>query len=135
VVRYRDSKGVKYTEALAAAIEKSASVDRTELRDALAERMVRMTDTTLRAYLDDTLAEIRRAATLGLAKKKSTAHVERMAELLLDPDLLVAGAAHSALCQLSGQDFGPDETATEGEREEAVELWKKWWRAQKPAQK
>ncbi|HKB05655.1 MAG TPA: hypothetical protein VKD90_25765 [Gemmataceae bacterium] len=131
ITKYRDTKGVQYTEALAIAIAKLASDDREAPREALAERMMRMTDLTLRRYLDDELAEIRRAAALGLAARKSRAHSERLADLLLDPEPLVGAAAHTALCQLSGEDFGPGIDTDETGRAEAVERWKKWWQGKK----
>jgi HEAT repeat protein len=126
VAKYRDAKGVQYTEALAVAIARLPAAGRDEPRAALADRMVRMTDLTLRRYLDDQLAEIRRAAALGLAKRKTKADLDRLADLLLDPEPLVGQAAHTALCQLSGQDFGPGIDADEAGRAEAVERWKKW---------
>jgi HEAT repeat protein len=131
VAQYRETKGVRYTEALADAIARSNAADRPELRDALARRMVRMTDDTLRTYLDDPLPEIRRAAALGLAKQKNKAHADRLADLLVDPDPLVGRAAHDALCQLSGKDFGPGIDAGEADRAEAVARWKAWGQAKK----
>jgi HEAT repeat protein len=128
VAKYRDTKGVQYTEALALAIRELPSGDRGAPRAALADRMVRMTDLTLRRYLDDELAEIRRAAALGLAKRQTKAHADRLADLLLDPEPLVGRAAHTALCQLSGEDFGPGLDADETAKDEAAERWKKWWR-------
>jgi HEAT repeat protein len=131
VARYRDAKGVQYTEALAVAVAKLPSGERDALRDALAERMVRMTDLTLRRYLDDELAEVRRAAALGLARRGTKAHADRLADLILDPEPVVGRAAHTALCRLSGEDFGPGIEADEAARAEAVERWKKWWRGTK----
>lgn len=101
------------------------------MRKALADRLVRMTEATLRAYLDDPLSEIRRAAAMGLAKRGSVAHVERLADLLADPEPLVRLAAHTALCQLSAEDLGPTVDGTEDDRADAVVQWKKWWKAKK----
>lgn len=129
VAEYRDAKGVKYTEALAAAVARSPAASRTDLRDALAERMGRMTEGTLGRYLDDPLPEIRRAAALGLAKKGSTAHVGRLADLLTDPDPLVVRGAHEALRQLSKEDLGPGDGASETDRADAAVRWRKWWQA------
>jgi len=131
VSQYRDAKGVQYTEALASAITKLSSDARAELRDALAARMIRMTDGTLGTYLKDSLPEIRRAAALGLAKKGSLAHIDRLAELLVDPEPLVRQAGHTALCQLTKEDFGPESVATEAERVDAMARWKKWWQSKK----
>ncbi|HJZ94224.1 MAG TPA: HEAT repeat domain-containing protein [Gemmataceae bacterium] len=128
---YRDTKGVQYTEALAGVIARSPAAERSDLREALAARMVRMTDDTLRRYLDDELAEIRRAAVLGLARRGTKTHVARITELLSDPEPVVQRAAHAALCQLSGQDFGPKIGATEAERTLAIAEWDKWWAGKK----
>jgi HEAT repeat protein len=127
VERYRDTKGVRYTEALALAIAREQGEARRQLREALAERMTRMTEETLGRYLEDEDAEVRRAAALGLAMKESTAHVRGLIGLLLDPEPSVQRAAHAALCSLSGQDFGPRVNATEAEKLEAAARWRKWW--------
>ena len=128
VAEYRDAKGVRYTEALAEAIARSPAASRADLREALAARMVRMTPETLGRYLNDPLPELRRAAALGLARKGSTAHVNRLADLLTDPDPLVARGAHDALRELSKQDLGPGDGASEQDRAEAAVRWRKWWK-------
>jgi len=74
------------------------------------------------------MSEVRRAAILELARRESKAHVDRMTSLLLDPEPAVQRAARAALCQLSGQDFGPRIDATESERTQAVDQWRKWWK-------
>jgi len=89
--------------------------------------MTRMTERTLGRYLQDDDPEIRRAAALGLAMRESIAHLPRIIELLRDPDPAVRPAARAALRTLSGQDFGPELTATEEERERAVTRWQEWW--------
>jgi HEAT repeat protein len=127
VERYRDTKGVQYTEALALAIAREQGEARRQLREALAERMTRMTEETLGRYLEDEDAELRRAAALGLAMKESTAHVRGLIGLLLDPEPSVQRAAHAALCSLSGKDFGPRVNATEAEKLESAGRWRKWW--------
>jgi HEAT repeat protein len=127
VAKYRDSKGSQYTEALALAIAREAGEARRQLREALAERMTRMTEKTLGQYLEDEDAEVRRAAALGLAMRESKAHVEGLIGLLLDPQPLVERAAHAALCSLSGEDFGPKVNATEEEKTEAASRWSEWW--------
>lgn len=124
---YRDSKGVKYTEALALAIATEKGKERLKLREALKERMTRMTEKTLGRYLEDEDAEIRRAAALGLALKNSKTHFDALIRLLLDPQPFVERAAHSALRSLSGKDFGPKVNATEDEKRAAVNRWQHWW--------
>jgi hypothetical protein len=126
---YRDAEGSGYSEALAVAIAQSSEDARDELREALATRMSRVTDETLRRRLDDRLPEVRRAALLELVRRENKAHVSRMTELLLDTEPAVWQAAHAGLCQLSGQDFGPKADATRDERAQAVSRWEKWWRS------
>ena len=127
VERYRDTKGVQYTEALALATAREQGEARRQLREALAERMTRMTEETLGRYLEDEDAEVRRAAALGLAMKECKAHVRGLIGLLLDPEPSVQRAAHAALCSLSGEDFGPRVNATEAEKLHAAGRWRKWW--------
>jgi hypothetical protein len=126
IAEYRDRKGVQYSEALALAIARESGESRQQLREALARRMVRMTDKTLGEYLRDEDAELRRAAALGLAMRGRTEHLGRIIELLLDAQPTVERAAHAALCQLSGQDFGPPVNATEAEKTGAVARWRRW---------
>jgi HEAT repeat protein len=133
VAEYRDAKGVQYTEAMAAAISRSPAAARSDLRDALAARLGRMTNLTLGRYLHDPLPEIRRAAALALAEKGSTDHVGRLSDLLSDPDPLVVEAAHAALSKLSGTDLGPGDGASDADRAEAGAAWRKWWQAKKAA--
>lgn len=125
--QYRDSKGVKYTEALAQAIAGETGKEQIKLREILKERMKRMTEETLGRYLEDEDAEIRRAAALGLAMKNSKTHFDTLIGLLLDPQPFVERAAHAALRSLSGRDFGPKVNATEDEKKVAVQRWRKWW--------
>jgi hypothetical protein len=127
VARYRDTKGAQYSEALALAIARLSGDDRQPLREALAGRMARMTNQTLGEYLQDEDAELRRAAALGLALRKSTAHFGRVIGLLLDSEPAVERAAHSALVSLSGEDFGPRVNASEEEKIQASAQWRKWW--------
>src|SRR5262245_4016401 len=123
VEKYRATKGVEYTEALALAIARSPAAARADLREALATRMVRMTAATLGRYLDDPLPRTRGAAALGIGKRGKTAHGARLAELLLDPDPLVHRAAGAALRELTGEDFGPGIAANEPERAQAAARW------------
>jgi hypothetical protein len=133
IAKYRDEKGVPYTEALAIASARASGEVRQQLRDALGERMKRMTDRELGEYLTDTDAEIRRTAALALASQKSTGHITRMIDMLLDAQPSVQQAAHAALCYLSREDFGPRVNATETEKQEAAGRWRQWWAEKKPA--
>jgi HEAT repeat protein len=114
----RDAKGVEHTEVLAAAIPRLADEPRQEARAALAERLTRMKPNTLARYLEDEDREIRRAAALACAAKKSTDLVPNLIQTLRDKDIQVSLAAHTALEKLTGQKFGPD----------AITEWMKWWK-------
>jgi HEAT repeat protein len=124
----RESKGPEHTQALVEAIPKLEGDIKKKARDALAERMARMTSATLRERLRDDDPEMRRAAALGAAQKEDTTHVPRLIELLDDPEATVSRAAYAALKSLSGKDFGPPKDASKAARAEAVAAWKAWWK-------
>ena len=128
--KLRDSKGVQYTEALATAIPQLKGEAKTHGRDALAARLARMKATTLKNYLKDEDAEIRRAAALACAIKETKEHIPTLIDLLLDPEPVVERAAHTALKTLTGQDFGPALGANRAERAKAIVAWQLWWSKQ-----
>jgi HEAT repeat protein len=88
-----------------------------------------MKDTTLRGYLADDEVEIRRAAALAAAARGSKVLIPDLIRRLSDPEELVQRAAHTALKELTKEDFGPSSRATAAERKEAVAAWLKWWKA------
>jgi hypothetical protein len=124
--RYAKTSGVEYTEALAYAIPGLSGELRKEVREALAERLCGRTETTLLRYLDDGDAEIRRAAALALGMRDATNTVAKIAGLLLDSEPSVVRAAHAALCSLTEEDYGPTPSATEEEKQAAVEKYRAW---------
>ncbi len=117
VRKYRDGKGVTYTEALSGAIPQLSGEDKSKARDALAERLTRMKADTLTRYFQDQDAEIRRAAALAAAMKEAKTLIPDLIPLLSDSEPIVAHAAHAALKDLTGQDLGPSEAE-----------WKAWWK-------
>ncbi len=117
VQKYRDGKGVTYTEALSGAIPQLGGDDKRKARDALAERLTRMKADTLTRYFQDQDAEIRRAAALAAAMKEAKTLIPDLIPLLADPEPMVAHAAHAALKDLSGESLGP-----------SAEEWKAWWK-------
>lgn len=127
LARLRDGKGVAYTEALLAALPQLDVAGRNEARHALAERFSRMKDTTLRSYLQDTDAEVRRAAVLAIAARDARALVPDVIRCLSDRDPLVQKAARAALKELSGKDFGPEPDDPPARRQAAVAAWRRWW--------
>jgi hypothetical protein len=123
----KQAKGVAYTEALAEAIRELSGAVKTKARDALVERLARMTAATLRDKLQDETAEIRRAAALACAMKADKKFIPDLINLLEDQQPTVARAAHAALKDLTGQDFGPAANAPPAARSRAVVAWKEWW--------
>jgi hypothetical protein len=127
---YANAKGVLYTQALATALPQLSGGALEEGRDLLTQRLARMTAETLRDKLQDENREVRRAAALACARKGEKRCVPDLIPLLEDPERAVARAAHQALAQLAGRDFGPTESATPREQAEAVRAWKAWWQKQ-----
>jgi hypothetical protein len=127
---YREGKGVEFTEALALAIPQMSGDLQRKTREALAERLTRMKDTTLRAYLGDENLEIRIAAARACAIKGSKSLAPQLIPLLRDTRGGVAEAAHQALKDLSGQDYGPKANASRAERTQASQQWTDWWNKQ-----
>jgi hypothetical protein len=125
--KLREGKGAAYTQALASAIPKLEGEALKKAREALADRLSRMTSATLGAKLEDDDPEVRRAAALAVAMKEDKAHVHKVIDMLNDREATVARAAHAALKSLSNEDFGPAKEATREERAKAVLDWKKWW--------
>jgi len=128
LAKLKDAKGVVHTQALAAAIPQLGPEMQTKARDALAERLTRMTADTLRERLDDADPEIRRAAVLACALKGSRDHFPELVVLLGDSEPMVADAALTALKRLTKEDFGPKANATESEWLQAIAAWHAWWK-------
>jgi hypothetical protein len=129
--QYESSKGVVYTQALAAAIPKLGGPVQSKARDVLAQRLSRMTAGTLSARMKDEDAEIRRAAARACATKEDRAQVPDLISLLEDAQPGVVRAAHAALKSLTGKDLGPPAGAGQTERAAAAASWKSWWEQQK----
>jgi hypothetical protein len=128
--KLREGKGLAYTQALAGAIARLSGEAKNKAREALAERMSRMTVATLRDKLADEDLEIRRAAALACALKEDKTSIGRLIELLNDPEPPVVRGAYAALKSLTGQDFGPAKDASRAEHAQAVAAWKAWWKEQ-----
>jgi HEAT repeat protein len=133
IVEYRDKKGVVYSEALARAIQKLHGNSLVRAREALAERLTRMTAATLRNKLQEDRAEIRRAAIIACADKGEKALIPDLIGLLKDPDSAIVQLAHRSLKTLTSKDFGPNPNASDEETSLAVVAWKVWWQEQGPA--
>jgi hypothetical protein len=127
---YQVGRGGEYTEVLGLAISQMSGESQRKAKEALAERLTRMKDTTLEKYLGDEVLEIRIAAARASALKGSKALIPRLVPLLRDTRGGVAEAAHQALKELTGQDFGPKVNASREERVEASRQWTEWWNKQ-----
>ncbi len=125
--KLRDTKGAVYTDALALAIPKLNGPIKAKAREALADRMARMTAATLKEKMKDDDLEVRRAAALACAMKEEKEHIPRLIELLEDPEPPVARAAYAALKSLTNQDFGPAAEASRAEVKKAAAAWTAWW--------
>jgi hypothetical protein len=123
--KLRDSKGALYTEALTDAILRLTGAAKSKARDALAERFTRMTAKTLKDKMEDSEAEVRRAAALACGMKDDKTLLPQLIELLQDKEPVVMRAAHAALKSLSGEDFGPAD-GNPGDLKRAVDAWKAW---------
>jgi hypothetical protein len=129
--RVRDAKGAVNTQALVAAIPRLDADRRREAREALAERLCRMTAATLRGMAKDEDPELRRGAVLAMAMKDDRDHVPDLVAALGDDEDLVIRAARAGLKSLTGEDFGPPTNATAGDKLLAATAWKEWAAKQK----
>jgi hypothetical protein len=130
IEQLREQKGLAHTEALARAIPQLTGLAKLKARDALAERLARMTVATLHDKLRDPSAEVRRAAALACAMKADKTFTTDLITLLEDPQPAVYAAAHAALKPLTGKDFGPALNANPADRAVAIAKWKEWWKSQ-----
>jgi hypothetical protein len=128
--RLKESKGVVYTDALAAAIPRLSGTVQDKARDALAERFLRMSAATLRGKFTEEDVEVRVAAIRACATKDDKSHIPDLIGLLNDREARVTQATHKALTLLARQDFGPAANATAVERDKAIVAWKAWWQKQ-----
>jgi hypothetical protein len=131
IKKLRDTKGPIHTQALLASVNRLDGDRRRLAREALAERLTRMTAQTLRAMLKDEEVELRRAAALAMAMKDERSHISDLVAALMDEEEVVVRAAKAGLKSLAGQDFGPGVNATAGEKKIAVSAWNDWLTKQK----
>jgi hypothetical protein len=125
--KLRDAKGAINTETLAGAIPMLSGEAQTKARDALAQRLARMTVDTLRDKVHDDNAEVRRAAALACAMKEEKSLIPNLIGLLEDPESRVERAAYASLKALTNEDFGPPANATDERRSRSISRWRDWW--------
>lgn len=115
----RDAKGATNTRALVVLANNVEGVRRKDVREALAERLCRMTPDTLRTMLKANEPELRRAAALACAMKDDKNHIPDLVAAVGDGEATVVRAARAGLKSLTGKDFA---TADE---------WRDWLASQK----
>jgi hypothetical protein len=132
IERLRDAKGGDNTEALATAIPYLTTIEsRNSAREALAQRLARMSDETIHGDLRDELPEIRRAAAIACGLKPAKQFVPDLINMLADPEPSVSRAAYAALRYISNEDFGPPPEADAATTKRSAAQWQAWWKKQK----
>ena len=129
--KLRDAKGAENTKGLVIAIRKLDGDRKKEAREALAERLTRMSAETLRGMMTNEEPELRRGAALAAAMRDDKSHVPDLIDRLTDDDDVVVRAAYAGLKSLTSQDFGPKKGATKEECKAAAAAWRAWWAKQK----
>lgn len=127
----RDAKGADHTAGLVAAVHRLDGDRKKAARDALAERLTRMSAETLRGMMTSPDAELRRGAVLAAAMRDDKDHVPDLIGRLTDDDEMVVRAARAGLRSLTTQDFGPQPGASAADRARAADAWRAWWARQK----
>ncbi|MBY0457488.1 MAG: HEAT repeat domain-containing protein, partial [Gemmataceae bacterium] len=127
----RNAKGAPNTRALVAVATHSDGDRKAAAREALAERLCRMTPATLREMLKADEPELRRAAALACAMKDDKGHIPDLIEALADPDDAVVRAAKAGLKSFSGKDLGPASGATSEQKAAAQNAWREWAKEKK----
>ena len=123
----KDAKGAEQTAGLVRAIPRLDADKQKQARDALSERLTRMTAETLRRQMKDSDPELRRAAVLAAAMKEGKAHVPDLIDRIADPADLVVRAARAGLKSLTGKDFGPNPGADDAAKAKAKTDWNRWY--------
>ena len=124
----KNGKGAKWTRGLVLTAARVDGDRRTEARDALAERLTRMTPETLKAMLKDNEFELRRAAVLACAMKEDRERIPDVIARIGDANEAVVRAARAALKSYAppGTDYGPPAGADDAAKAKATMLWTAW---------
>lgn len=123
----RDNKGGQWTAGLAQAIPYLGEKRSIIAREALAERLTRMTAGTLQALMKDRDAELRRAACLAAAMKDERSLTMDLIERVTDIDDIVVRAARASLKAMFNRDFGPPTGANDDRKRISLDEWKSWY--------
>lgn len=124
-------EGLNYTLALADAIPQLKAEAQTQARRALEDRLAKESAASLRTWMDHDSGEIRRAAVVAAGRKKEKELTGDLIRMLDDIDGAVWRAAAVALREVTGKDFGPKSTATEAQRNKAIQDWMNWYERNK----
>jgi hypothetical protein len=128
----RESKGGQFTAGLAQAVPFLSERRAILAREALADRLVRMTPDTLAKMMKDRDAELRRAACLAAAMKDQKTLTLDLIERVTDIDDAVVRAARASLKAMFNQDFGPPTGANDERKRIALDEWKSWYTTDGP---
>ncbi len=114
-------KGSHYTYELSKAISMMPTNEAKEMaRHTLAQRMKRLTLSTLGSYFQQDDAELKIAAARACGQKNDKEAVPMLIPVLAELDSGVKTAAYDALKSLSGEDY-----------RFSIERWSKWWESTK----
>ncbi len=125
----RDGKGTRWTRGLVLGCNRSEGERKQQARDALAERLTRMTAKTLREMLADPEIELRRAASLAAGMREDKLLIPALIERITDPSDIVVRAAKASLKSISQTDFGPPAGADAEAKAKAAATWRSWFEA------
>ncbi len=125
----RDGKGTRWTRGLVLGCNRLEAERKQQARDALAERLTRMTAKTLREMLADPEIELRRAASLAAGMREDKLLIPALIERITDPSEIVVRAAKASLKSISQTDFGPPAGADGDAKAKAAATWRSWFEA------
>jgi hypothetical protein len=123
----RENKGGQWTAGLAQSIPFLSEKRSIVAREALADRLVRMTPDTLQRLMKDRDAELRRAACLAAAMRDERSLTLDLIERVTDIDDIVVRAARASLKAMFNKDFGPPTGANDDRKRIALDEWKSWY--------
>jgi NACalpha-BTF3-like transcription factor len=135
IEKLRDAKGTAYTEGLVQALRIVRGGVQQAAREALADRMMRMTPSTLRDKLGSDQEELRLAAIRAAGDKKAEDLVPDLIELVMEKNAAVRNEAGKALRAITGKDFGPAPNASFEDQFYARKQWRAWWDANSSAKR
>jgi len=131
----KNRKGSAFTGAMLLAVETVPASEKDLVRGLLVQRLTRLSDKQLTAYLQPPAvsspgaAELRSAAIRAIDYKESKLY-KPLIQRLLDPDATVRTHAYKVLVKMTGEDFGPGAGAPLSQAFVAQKKWTQWEAAQ-----